>query len=47
MRIICAQGIGEEPLPDVWKHNTKSQAYLHETGKWFFKCLYVDLHDCS
>ena len=37
MRIACAQGIGEEPSPDVYTHNEKSLAYVEGTSKWFFK----------
>ncbi|KAK5131067.1 hypothetical protein LTR08_001353 [Meristemomyces frigidus] len=39
MRIVCAQGIGEERAPNVYAHNAKSLAYFDEGGKWFFKCI--------
>lgn len=39
MRIICAQGIGEELSSNVYAHNEKSLAYVAGNSKWFFKCL--------
>jgi len=39
MRVICAQGIGEEVSSNVYAHNEKSLAYVTGTSKWFFKSL--------
>ncbi|KAK3686896.1 hypothetical protein LTR37_019338 [Vermiconidia calcicola] len=39
MRVVCAQGIGLEPMPDVYAHNEKLLAYTTGPSKCFFKCL--------
>ena len=37
MRVICAQGIGEEPETDNFAHNEKSLAYVGGPSKSYFK----------
>ena len=39
LRLVAAQGITEELEPDVFRHNSKSLAYITGTSKFFFKIL--------
>ncbi|KAF2809937.1 o-methyltransferas-like protein [Mytilinidion resinicola] len=44
MRVICVQGIAEEPETDVYAHNAKSLAYITGTSQYFFQMvLHQDL----
>lgn len=42
MRVVCAQGIAEEVESDVYRHNSKSLAYITGSSKFFFQMLCVD-----
>ncbi|KAI9689218.1 MAG: hypothetical protein M1822_000956 [Bathelium mastoideum] len=37
MRVICVQGIGEEPEPDIYAHNAKSLAYIEGNLQYYFR----------
>lgn len=39
MRIICVQGISDEPAPDVYAHNAKSLAYIDGNSRNFFNMV--------
>ncbi|KAF2763086.1 o-methyltransferas-like protein [Pseudovirgaria hyperparasitica] len=39
MRILCVQGICDEPEPDIYSHNAKSLVYITAPSKYFFDLI--------